>query len=56
MDEYKRFLAIWDLIHVMNAARIFTYGRADHGPGGPVITFETPDQQQRYREIFETTE
>lgn len=52
MEEYKRFLAVWDCIHVMNTAHIFTYGRADHGPGGPVVIFDNDDQKHRYLEIF----
>ena len=53
MDEYKRFLAIWDCVHIMNAAGVFVYGIAKHGNGGPVIVFENNEQKQRYKAIFE---
>ena len=52
MNEYKRFLAIWDCIHIMNTAKIFTYGIAKHRDGGPVIEFENTDQIERYNTIF----
>lgn len=53
MNEYKRFLAIWDCIQSMNAAGIFSYGIADIGRGGPVIRFENKEQEKRYLFIFE---
>ncbi len=52
MDDYKRFLAIWDCVHIMNSNGIFTYGRADMNDGGPVIMFDTPNQADKYHIIF----
>ena len=52
MTEYKRFLAIWDCVHIMNCNGIYTYGRAENNDGGPVIVFDTPEQAERYYVIF----
>ncbi len=52
MQEYKRFLAIWDCIHIMNANGIFTYGHAITDDGGAKIVFDTPDQADRYHIVF----
>lgn len=52
MKEYKRFLAIWDCIHIMNANKIYTYGIAEIKDGGAVIIFDTPEQKERYNFIF----
>ncbi len=52
MNEYKKHIAIWELIRELNRARIFTYGYATHGDGGPVIYFDTPEQKEKYQSIF----
>ena len=52
MNEYKRFLAVWDCIHIMNSAGIYTYGIAKSGDGGPIIEFENDEQKNRYKFIF----
>ena len=54
MNEYKRFLAIWECVHIMNTANIYTYGTAEHGDGGPRIIFENDEQKERYKLIFTT--
>ena len=56
MGNDKRFLAIWDCIHIMNTAGIFTYGIAANGRTGPVIRFENLEQVRLYDLVFEPTE
>ena len=52
MNEYKRFLAVWDCIHIMNMNGVYAYGYATHGDGGCIVRFENDEQKQRYMEIF----
>lgn len=52
MDDYKRFLAVWDCIHIMNVNGVYAYGYATHTDGGCAVEFENDEQKQRYMEIF----
>lgn len=53
MDEYKKYLAVWELIRQLNRARIFDYGYATHNSNGDaVIYFDTPEQKEKYQSVF----
>ncbi len=53
MNEYKKYIAIWELIRELNRARVFTYGYATHnGNGDAVIYFDTPEQKEKYQSVF----
>lgn len=52
MENYAKYLKIWDLIHTLNTAKIFDYGIATYGNGGAIIEFENDNQKNKYCEIF----
>lgn len=53
MDEYKKFIAIWELIRTLNVNKIWDWGTAETENGEIKITFENDKQKAKYQSIFE---
>lgn len=52
MENYKRFLAIWECVRQMNNAGIYCYGYATHGNGGAKIEFSCDNEKETFRAVF----
>ena len=52
MEQYKRFLAIWECIRQMNNRGIYLYGYAVHGNGGAKVEFSSDSEKDNYRAVF----
>ena len=55
MENYKKFINIWELIKTLNDQKIFDYGTATYNTksGDIVIEFENEKQKEKYKSIFE---
>lgn len=55
MDEYKRFLAIWQCIHTMNLNGIYSYGYATSHDCNYKIEFACDSEKNAFVPYLATT-
>jgi hypothetical protein len=52
MEEYKRFLAIWECIRQMNNKGIYLYGYAAQQDGNYKVEFSCDSEKENYKAVF----
>lgn len=52
MEEYKRFLAVWECVRQMNNKGIYFYGYAARRGEQPVIEFSCDNEKENYKAVF----
>lgn len=52
MEEYRRFLAVWECIKQMNAKGIYLYGYATSTDGNYKIEFSCDNEKNCYQAVF----
>lgn len=52
MEQYKKFLAIWQCVNTLNKCGVYVYGYATANDGNYKIEFTSDSEKDNYTAVF----